>query len=243
MKLNSLFGRRHALVFACFLVVVLVNGCASTKPQDDSGSSKAPKDAPKDGGSDKSTRSKDDYGSSDEDRKTEEDSEASQDQKARQDQKATQESDEPGAREDRAKRNDTPAPAPSAARKTGDVIVTFTVDRASYKQGEPVSLRLMARNDSAEAIDLQFLSSQQHDFVVKDGDGQVVWRWSNGRAFAQAIVERTLKPGEQLSSTASWNQRTNKKNLVEPGPYKIEAKFLASGHEKPIGPLVIEITE
>lgn len=51
-----------------------------------------------------------------------------------------------------------------------------------------------------------FNSGQVYDFIVTQ-DGRELWRWSRGRAFHQAFVERTFKAGELETFTEIWDGR------------------------------------
>lgn len=67
-----------------------------------------------------------------------------------------------------------------------------------------VRLVLHVTNATSEAMDFTFPTSQRYDFVVDDGEGREVWRWSAGRAFLQVITESRLEPGETWTMEASW---------------------------------------
>lgn len=59
-------------------------------------------------------------------------------------------------------------------------------------------------NDGTSAIDLTFRSGKRADVVVRDTTGAEVWRWSEGRAFTQALARTTVRPGEQIEQSFSW---------------------------------------
>ena len=50
--------------------------------------------------------------------------------------------------------------------------------------------RLRLTGDPETAPKLTFASSQEFEMVLRHADGRVVWRWSDGRVFLQATVER-----------------------------------------------------
>jgi len=72
----------------------------------------------------------------------------------------------------------------------------LTTDRADYGPTDSVVLRLLVRNDGDELLQLQFGSGKTYDFCLRDSAGRLMWRWSDGRVFTMAIVERSLAPGE-----------------------------------------------
>ncbi len=72
--------------------------------------------------------------------------------------------------------------------------VVLSTGKAVYRQGEPVRMALTVFNHSAEPVHLEFRTSQRYDFVIEDGKGREVWRWSEGRLFTQALGEEILGP-------------------------------------------------
>jgi hypothetical protein len=67
-----------------------------------------------------------------------------------------------------------------------------------------VRLLLHVTNATEEPLDFTFPTSQRYDFVVEDGSGTEVWRWSEDRAFLQVITEARLEPGETWTMEAVW---------------------------------------
>lgn len=72
----------------------------------------------------------------------------------------------------------------------------ITTDAATYGPTETVGMRLLVRNDGDDPMKLQFGSGKTYDFYLRDHAGRVLWRWSDGRVFTMALVERTLAPGD-----------------------------------------------
>jgi len=68
-----------------------------------------------------------------------------------------------------------------------------------------VQFAFAVRNDGEEAVDLRFTDALEADFTVRDGD-QEVWRFSEGRLFAQALGSETIAPGETATYEASWDE-------------------------------------
>ncbi|MDE2945211.1 MAG: BsuPI-related putative proteinase inhibitor [Gemmatimonadota bacterium] len=65
----------------------------------------------------------------------------------------------------------------------------------------PVVLELTGTNDGQSALVLDFPDGQRYDFEVISEDGVVVWRWAEGRFFAQVLGRETLEPGASLHWT------------------------------------------
>ena len=73
-------------------------------------------------------------------------------------------------------------------------------NKAVYAEGEPLELTLEVVNRSPRPVTLQFRDSQRYDFLIRNAQGQEVWRWSAGQMFAQILGEETLAPdGENLT--------------------------------------------
>ncbi len=68
-----------------------------------------------------------------------------------------------------------------------------------------VRFALRVTNNADKRVELTFPSGQTHDLVVLDQEGKVVWRWSEGRVFTQALQNRLLASDETLSYEASWS--------------------------------------
>src|SRR5256885_2859949 len=68
-----------------------------------------------------------------------------------------------------------------------------------------VTLTFSVTNNTASPVTVQFLSGQEYDFIIRSSDtGALVWRWSHGRAFTQALGSRTLASGETVTWTEKW---------------------------------------
>ncbi len=109
--------------------------------------------------------------------------------------------------------------------------VTLTTDRTAYAVGVPVTLTFTARNRGDAPLSLTFSSGQLYDVVIGPPQSPaVVWRWSQGQFFTQALTTRTLAPGEALTLTATWDQRNQAGLQVPTGVYAASAVLLAGGH-------------
>lgn len=73
--------------------------------------------------------------------------------------------------------------------------------------GEEVVLALRIRNEAARKVEVAFPSGLTHDFEVQDSVGRVMWRWSEGRLFTQAMQNRVLEQDESLTYEADWTPR------------------------------------
>jgi hypothetical protein len=71
--------------------------------------------------------------------------------------------------------------------------------------GGDVDFRFRIVNGGTSAVDLTFRTGKRADVVVRAADSaETVWRWSEGRAFAQAVSRTTVRPGEQIEQSFTW---------------------------------------
>ena len=87
-----------------------------------------------------------------------------------------------------------------------DVQVTFTVT-----------------NEGDDPVDLSFSDALEADFAVRD-DGEEVWRFSDGRMFAQMLGSETIDPGGTATYVAAWED-------PDTGSYTAVATSAAREHD------------
>lgn len=115
----------------------------------------------------------------------------------------------------------------SATRMLGAVRVSLELSKSAFRTGEPVDIRLTIVNPGAAAAAFEFPTSQVYDFAVLR-DGERIWQWSAGRAFAQVITRVTIGPGESRTYSARWDQRDALGRPAPPGRYELLAFFPAA---------------
>ena len=94
--------------------------------------------------------------------------------------------------------------------------VSLTTDKAIYTVGESIVMELIVFNRTAENLTFDFRNAQHYDFVIEDTEGTRVWRWAEGRGFAQVLGEETLGPGrEEVVYTETYTEQ------LQPGCYKV----------------------
>lgn len=67
-----------------------------------------------------------------------------------------------------------------------------------------VELTLYVTNAGAAPAIFTFPSARRYDFGVVAESGEEVWRWSDGRSFAQVATTDTLAPDETWRLTGAW---------------------------------------
>lgn len=122
-------------------------------------------------------------------------------------------------------------------------IITLMVELdmpGQVKVGEPVTMKLIVRNEGDEPITLRFNTGQRYDFIVRDMEGNVVWQWSRDKAFIQVIGEVTIQPNGELTFVETWTQVDNEGNKVGAGEYEVEGIVTSEEPMSAYGFLVIE---
>lgn len=95
--------------------------------------------------------------------------------------------------------------------KSADAIAT-TFDVTPGENG--VDFTLSVANNTKEAVELRFASSQTHDFKVLNSRGETVWQWSKDRMFTQAMQSKVVKPQDTLTIVNDWSIKNMKGEYV-----------------------------
>lgn len=110
----------------------------------------------------------------------------------------------------------------------GDISSILEIDRSAYRSGPDhwVKVTLTIRNDSGRPIPVTFGSGQQYDFSVEDEAGKQYWKWSDGKFFTMALVERELGQESWVykEKIATVDER---EKALAPGVYVLRAKLVA----------------
>lgn len=109
--------------------------------------------------------------------------------------------------------------APAAARAVKTAPDSAPLDAAlAVQRGSTVHFRLAVANASKHRLELNFADGRTRDFVVLDGAGREVWRWSRGRLFTQSVQNKLLTPGDSVIYREQWTAPT-------PGRYTVVAEL------------------
>ena len=95
--------------------------------------------------------------------------------------------------------------------------LTGSLDATATDHG--VEFTFDVRNEGDGDVELTFSDARKADVVVRDGD-EAVWRYSEGRMFAQMIQQATLGAGDVETFQVAWED-------PEPGDYEAVATLAA----------------
>ncbi|MCU4740061.1 BsuPI-related putative proteinase inhibitor [Natronoglomus mannanivorans] len=84
----------------------------------------------------------------------------------------------------------------------GELDVSVSAD------GNDVRFAFTVHNTGSGTADLQFPDACKADFAVLD-EGREVWRFTDGRVFAQMIGEASIPPGESITYDGTWDDPQN----------------------------------
>jgi len=86
--------------------------------------------------------------------------------------------------------------------------------------GSPtVEFAFTVTNAGSETVDLDFSDAAKAEFVVEEG-GREIWRFTEGRVFAQMLSTDRLEPGASTTYESEWDD-------PRPGAYTAVAELQA----------------
>lgn len=109
---------------------------------------------------------------------------------------------------------------------------TLTLDQPSYKTDATILARFALRNWRAPSnpVELNFSSGQEYDVVIRDEKGAEVYRWSDGRFFAQFVHTITVSVEKNWVVPIALGKLNGGKGLAA-GRYSAEV-FLTSASQQ-----------
>lgn len=85
-----------------------------------------------------------------------------------------------------------------------DLGVSFTTDKLIYRVGTTITVKYTITNLTDKPLVLTFPSARQYDWTITNAEGNLIYRWSDGRAFAQVITQLTIPAGASEGFESSW---------------------------------------
>ncbi|MFY9174978.1 MAG: peptidoglycan-binding protein [Peptococcia bacterium] len=126
-------------------------------------------------------------------------------------------------------REPTPPQGTPIATRVGRGLrhILFT-DRRVYNRRDTVRISLSKTNITTEEVTLRYRTNQIIEITITNAAGNVVWRLSNNRQFAQAQRVITIFPGGTQVINENWNLVNNAGRPVPPGTYTVTVENLAT---------------
>jgi len=116
--------------------------------------------------------------------------------------------------------------------KQSDIRLEITTDDTSYTwRKEKVNITISLTNTGADNYYLEFPTTQLYDIKIKAPLGFNIYKWSDGKTFAQTITKIELKQGETINWKIQWNQKGRLFRFLPvyhfflPGKYEITAEI------------------
>ncbi|MCL4795964.1 MAG: hypothetical protein KJZ84_15495 [Bryobacteraceae bacterium] len=88
-----------------------------------------------------------------------------------------------------------------------------------------ITLRLLT---GGYPVTLRFPSSQRHEILIRNREGEVLWRWSDGRMFTQAAEEISVTGHYSIEETVSLEDVFGP--VLKTGEYVIEGSILGGAY-------------
>lgn len=107
----------------------------------------------------------------------------------------------------------------------------FNQTADTFVQGDEINMTLSIKNDSTSTKTLSFSNNYQYDFLIRDGAGTEIWRWSTlGLTVVNIATSFDLGPTDIQTITYTWNQNIDATpTAIAAGSYTLEANFIGNG--------------
>jgi hypothetical protein len=116
----------------------------------------------------------------------------------------------------------TMSPTKAELRK-GQLVYTLTSDKSIYGPTDTVFLIFTITNTGKDDVKFEFANTQFFDFIIKNGEGTEIARWSLGQAFRPVNAPVTLAAGKSFEYLTRWFQIDQNDQPIAPGRYEILA--------------------
>ena len=95
-----------------------------------------------------------------------------------------------------------------------------------------MALRMTLRNATDTPLELVFPSGQSYDVVIRNAKDEVVYRWSDGKAFAMIFRRETLAPRRERNFVLSVQLGDKDNKPLPQGRYTAEAWLATEGGKR-----------
>lgn len=86
-------------------------------------------------------------------------------------------------------------------------------------------------NHSTYRKDITFSSGQQFELTIQNEKGNNVYKYSDGKYFTQALIEKSIEPGQALKWQNIWDMKDKDGKLVAEGNYVAKIDILVMNQQ------------
>jgi len=117
---------------------------------------------------------------------------------------------------------------PSSLNETVEAIqypfeLVLTLDKTTYRLGEPVNITLSLTNISDENVKIGLAAGgdpkSQFDFLIYDGSNDLIYRYSAHRGYYAGGPLVSLAPSQSFTASHLWEQNDDDGGAVAEGKY------------------------
>lgn len=112
----------------------------------------------------------------------------------------------------------------------------FETSVETVTSDDKISINFTLKNISGKDQQISHGSGQQFDIWAYNEQNDEVYKWSNNKAFTQALIARELNKSGQLTFNEEWNLKDNEGNPVPAGKYTIEVRVMIGLESGTISP-------
>ena len=114
----------------------------------------------------------------------------------------------------------------------GDILFIMKVDKSRIHVGEQIEFNLTIKNEGEKRVTIK-ARAPVFDIYLYDSLGNLVAKYTDGRAFIALIIEIELKPGDNYTKTIRWNlykynETSGEFDPIKPGIYRVSGVCLTS---------------
>jgi hypothetical protein len=114
---------------------------------------------------------------------------------------------------------------PPGGSQPDSLQASVILNEGGYAIGEPVVMTLQVVNLTDRSLKLTFPSAQRYDFIVGRGKA-TIWRYSDGRMFAQVLGRYDLAAGDTVTYEYTWDQTGMDGTKPGLGAYTVEGMLM-----------------
>ena len=124
-----------------------------------------------------------------------------------------------------------PQEGPKVTVTSSPLQFSMQLDKTDYSLGENISITISLKNIGSENVTIKWPSYREFygvfwyfDFIIMDQNGTKIDQWGDVYGLLEAVLKRTLAPGDQLTTVYTWTQRISYTAVQVPkGIYSIKA--------------------